>query len=183
MQTPDYQTDEKSNWNSDYWQQLGAPWGGMFSTCEDFAIICQLLLNKGTWAGARLLSPASVRAMTTNRLLEEPNLPEAEARTKPWGLGWRGRRCSGWHTGRHCAVPPAAAGRACRAFGHGTRQLPGAAPGLRQRRCMSTSAVTRAVRRELGSAFGPRGAAVLAIVLAVGCGPRPGFPHRLRSVT
>jgi CubicO group peptidase (beta-lactamase class C family) len=89
VQTPDYQTDEKANWNSEYWQQLGAPWGGMFSSPEDFAVICQLMLSKGTWAGVRLLSPASVRAMTTNRLLEEPNLPEAESRSKPWGLGWR----------------------------------------------------------------------------------------------
>jgi len=89
VQTPDYQTDEKSNWNSEYWQQLGAPWGGMFSSPEDFAVICQLLLNKGSWRDVRLLSPASVRVMTTNRLLEEPNLPEADARAKPWGLGWR----------------------------------------------------------------------------------------------
>jgi CubicO group peptidase (beta-lactamase class C family) len=89
VQTPDYQTDEKSNWNSNYWQELGAPWGGMFSTPEDFAVICQLMLAKGTWAGVRLLSPASVRAMTTNRLLEEPNLPESEAQSQPWGLGWR----------------------------------------------------------------------------------------------
>lgn len=89
VQTPDYQTDPKSNWNSEYWQQLGVPWGGMFSTAEDFAVICQVLLNKGTWGGVRLLSPASVRAMTTNRLTEEPDLPEAVARTKPWGLGWR----------------------------------------------------------------------------------------------
>jgi CubicO group peptidase (beta-lactamase class C family) len=37
----------------------------------------------------KLLSPASVRAMTTNRLGEFPELPESVARTKPWGLGWR----------------------------------------------------------------------------------------------
>jgi CubicO group peptidase (beta-lactamase class C family) len=89
VQTPDYQTDAKANWNSDYWQQLGAPWGGLFSAPEDFAVICQAMLSKGTWAGVRLLSPASVRTMTTNRLLEEPNLPESDARTKAWGLGWR----------------------------------------------------------------------------------------------
>jgi CubicO group peptidase (beta-lactamase class C family) len=89
VETPDYQTDEKSNWNSEYWQELGAPWGGMFSSPEDFAVICQVMLAKGTWGEVRVLSPAGVRAMTTNRLLEEPNLPEAEARSKPWGLGWR----------------------------------------------------------------------------------------------
>lgn len=89
VQTPDYQTDEQSNWNSEYWQQLGAPWGGMFSSPEDFAVICHVMLTQGALAGTRLLSPATVRAMTTNRLLEEPNLPEPEARSRPWGLGWR----------------------------------------------------------------------------------------------
>ena len=77
------------NWNSEYWHNLGVPWGGLFTSPADFAVICQLLLSKGTHAGVKLLSPASVRAMTTNRLHEEPDLPEPHARTQPWGLGWR----------------------------------------------------------------------------------------------
>lgn len=77
------------SWNSDYWRDLGAPWGGMFSTAADFAVVCWTMLAGGSWNGARILSAASVRAMTTNRLLEEPNLPEAVARAQPWGLGWR----------------------------------------------------------------------------------------------
>lgn len=89
VQTPDYQNDTSWNWNSPYWQDLGVPWGGMYSTPGDMAVLCQLLLAKGTWAGARILSPASIRVMTTNRLLEYPDLPEAVARTHPWGLGWR----------------------------------------------------------------------------------------------
>lgn len=76
-------------WNSPYWQDFGAPWGGMFSTPEDFAVICQVMLSGGSWNGVRVLSSASVRAMTTNRLGELPDLPEAVARTQPWGLGWR----------------------------------------------------------------------------------------------
>ncbi|MBA4187072.1 MAG: hypothetical protein C0467_03555 [Planctomycetaceae bacterium] len=89
VQVPDEQVGSNWGWNSPYWQDLGAPWGGMFSSPEDFAVICQLMLAKGTHAGVRLLSPASVRAMTTNRLVEDPELPEAVARTRPWGLGWR----------------------------------------------------------------------------------------------
>lgn len=89
VQTPDYQTDKAWDWNSEYWHNLGAPWGGLFSTPEDFAVICQLLLAGGTLGGVRVLSPASVRVMTTNRLAEYPDLPESVARTRPWGLGWR----------------------------------------------------------------------------------------------
>lgn len=89
VQTPEYHTDKAWDWNSVYWQDLGSPWGGLFSTPEDFAVICQLLLSGGTLNGVRVLSPASVRAMTTNRLHEYAELPEAVARAKPWGLGWR----------------------------------------------------------------------------------------------
>jgi CubicO group peptidase (beta-lactamase class C family) len=89
VQLSDEQAGTDWSWNSPYWQDAGAPWGGMFSSPEDFAVLCQLFLSKGTHAGVKVLSPASVRAMTTNRLLEEPELPEAIGRTKPWGLGWR----------------------------------------------------------------------------------------------
>ena len=37
VRTPDYQKNSDFGWNSDYWQELGAPWGGLFSTPEDFA--------------------------------------------------------------------------------------------------------------------------------------------------
>jgi CubicO group peptidase (beta-lactamase class C family) len=89
VQVPDYQKGSDFGWNSDYWQKLGAPWGGLFAAPEDFAVLCQLLLANGSWNGVRLLSPATVRAMTTNRLAEYPELPEVYARTQPWGLGWR----------------------------------------------------------------------------------------------
>jgi CubicO group peptidase (beta-lactamase class C family) len=89
VQVPEYQAGSNFDWNSEYWQKLGAPWGGLFSSPEDFAVICQVMLGKGEWNGTRLLSPASVRAMTTNRLLELPELPADVARTRPWGLGWR----------------------------------------------------------------------------------------------
>jgi CubicO group peptidase (beta-lactamase class C family) len=88
VQIPDYQSPE-FGWNSTYWQELGAPWGGLFSTPEDFAVLCQLMLSGGSWAGLRLLSPAAAGMMTTNRLDDLPDLPEPVRRTQPWGLGWR----------------------------------------------------------------------------------------------
>lgn len=90
VQVPDYQGNDASDygWNSDYWRALGSPWGGMFSTPEDFAVLCQLMLHGGELGGTRLLSPASVTAMTGNRLEDYPDLPEPLRRCRPWGLGW-----------------------------------------------------------------------------------------------
>lgn len=89
VQVPDYQTATAWDWNSLYWHQLGVPWGGLFSTPEDFAVLCNLLLAGGAWGGVRLLSPAMVRMATTNRLDDYADLPEPVRRTQPWGLGWR----------------------------------------------------------------------------------------------
>jgi CubicO group peptidase (beta-lactamase class C family) len=76
-------------WNSRYWQELGSPWGGLFSSPDDFARICQLLLNGGRLGDVRLLASRTVETMRTNRLHDLPDLPEAVRRTQPWGLGWR----------------------------------------------------------------------------------------------
>src|SRR5437773_1099883 len=65
------------------------PAGGLVSTPEDFAVICALMLGGGKWGDVRLLSPATVRVMTSNRLNDLPDLPEPVRRTQPWGLGWR----------------------------------------------------------------------------------------------
>ena len=89
VQEPAYLAGRDYGWNSPYWRKLGAPWGTLFSTPEDFAAICQLFLAKGRHGNIRLLSPASVRMMTTNRLNDLPDLPETDRRTRPWGLGWR----------------------------------------------------------------------------------------------
>jgi CubicO group peptidase (beta-lactamase class C family) len=88
VQTPDWHNPEYG-WNSKYWRELGAPWGAMFSAPEDFAVICQMMLNGGEYGGVRLLSPSTVKLMTTNRLDDYPELPEPIRRTAPWGLGWK----------------------------------------------------------------------------------------------
>ncbi|MCE9563277.1 MAG: beta-lactamase family protein [Planctomycetes bacterium] len=86
---PEYQKDQKGDWNSTYWREFGSPAGGLFSTPEDYAVICALMLNGGKLGGVRLLSPATVRMMTSNRMDDLPDLPESVRRTQPWGLGWR----------------------------------------------------------------------------------------------
>ena len=90
VQTPAYLSGGESyDWNSQYWHELGTPWGGLFSTPEDFAVICQMLLNAGQFDGRRIWSPATVGRAVTNRLNDLPLLPESIRRTQPWGLGWR----------------------------------------------------------------------------------------------
>lgn len=88
VQIPDYQEGSDFGWNSRYWQEFGAPWGGMFASPEDLAVICQLMLNGGSVDGVRLLSPSTVAAMTANQLEFQPLVPEVERRAHPWGLGW-----------------------------------------------------------------------------------------------
>jgi CubicO group peptidase (beta-lactamase class C family) len=77
------------NWNTPYWLGFGAPWGGMIASPADFARFCQTMLNGGALGDVRLLSPAGVRAMTTNQFAAMPSVPEEERRCRPWGLGWK----------------------------------------------------------------------------------------------
>lgn len=86
---PEYQAGGDFGWNSAYWQEFGSPTGGLFSPPDDVAVFLNLMLGGGKRNGVRLLSPAAVRMMTTNRLDDLPDLPEPTRRTRPWGLGWR----------------------------------------------------------------------------------------------
>jgi len=89
VQTPPGRDSRQWGWNSRYWQELGAPWGGVFSSPMDLAVISQLMINGGTHDGVRILSPSMVAMATTNRLDDYPDLPESTRRTLPWGLGWQ----------------------------------------------------------------------------------------------
>ncbi len=77
------------HWNTPYWLGFGAPWGGMITSPADLARFCQMMLNGGSLGNVRILSPAAVRAMTTNQLAGMPQVPEEERRCRPWGLGWK----------------------------------------------------------------------------------------------
>ncbi|MDQ3472333.1 MAG: DUF1343 domain-containing protein, partial [Acidobacteriota bacterium] len=53
---------------------------GLFSTARDIAIYCQMILNKGSYRGTRILSPASIATMVRPRLVAEHGWSR--------GLGW-----------------------------------------------------------------------------------------------
>jgi len=67
------------------------PWAcaGLLTTALDLAIFGQMLLNRGVYADARLLSPATVHTMTRNQIpgisayKDGEFFPEAA-----WGYGW-----------------------------------------------------------------------------------------------
>jgi CubicO group peptidase (beta-lactamase class C family) len=62
---------------------------GVYSTSMDIAVFAQMFLNGGTYGDVRILSKASVDAMTRNQIprisadVDGETIPEAE-----WGLGW-----------------------------------------------------------------------------------------------
>lgn len=66
-----------------------AGYSGVISSAEDFAVFGQMMLNRGRYDDMRLLSPASVHAMTTNQI---PGLGAAVNdgyfHSASWGLGW-----------------------------------------------------------------------------------------------
>lgn len=76
-------------WNSRYWLQLGAPWGGLLTTPGDLARYCQMMLQKGTLNGTRILGEATVETATQNHLPYSKITSEETRRLFPWGLGWR----------------------------------------------------------------------------------------------
>ena len=53
---------------------------GLFSTADDLAIFCQMLLNGGVYGGKRVLSPLTIAAMTQPRAVMESGAAR--------GLGW-----------------------------------------------------------------------------------------------
>lgn len=98
-------------WNTPYWWHLGVPWGGMFSTVHDMARCCQMFLNGGELDGVRILSPATVAAMTRDQTSAMPGLPASERHRQAWGLGWRQMPTLAWSYGGDLLSPGA--------FGHG----------------------------------------------------------------
>lgn len=77
------------DWNSAYWRDFGAPWGGMFSTVADYLRFMQMLMAGGAAYGRRYFSPAMVREMTGNRTADLPDLSPSARLRSTWGLGWR----------------------------------------------------------------------------------------------
>jgi CubicO group peptidase (beta-lactamase class C family) len=69
--------------------------GGLVSTAADYLRFCQMLLNGGELDGARILSPATIRQMTTNSL--SPNIRSAGVPFgSTFGLGLAVRNDAAW---------------------------------------------------------------------------------------
>lgn len=69
------ESKEDWGWNTPYWRDLGAPWGGVHSTTPDVLRFLDAFLRPD----GRVLKRETSRAMTMNHT---PGLNEA------WGLGW-----------------------------------------------------------------------------------------------
>jgi CubicO group peptidase (beta-lactamase class C family) len=87
--------------NSEYWRNMGHPWGGMHTTVKDLAILLQTFLNGGVYSGKRILSPAAVKAMITDQNTQL---------NAPWGIGWALGGSRVWNEFGDLVSP--------RAFGH-----------------------------------------------------------------
>ena len=86
---PDQVAETGWNWNSRYWRQLGAPWGGLLTTPWDLGQFAQLMLNHGRAGDHQLLSAATVAMSTGNQLAVMKEVPDEDRRFRPWGFGWR----------------------------------------------------------------------------------------------
>lgn len=88
---PIWQEDAESwDWNSDYWKQFGAAWGGLFSTAGDLIRLAEVFLNDGQLAdGSQVLPTSAVRAMLTNQTAWLRSQPEFTGPAKDWSYGFR----------------------------------------------------------------------------------------------
>ncbi|MDD5544163.1 MAG: serine hydrolase [Acidobacteriia bacterium] len=92
------------------WRMGGvAGHAGLFSTADDLAVFCQMILNHGEFSGVRILSPLGVKTMTTNQV------PAALSHDAPSdshvarGIGWD--IVSSYSSNRGDLLPP-------NSFGH-----------------------------------------------------------------
>jgi len=86
---PPEEARESWTWNSPYWRELGAPWGGLHTTASEYARLLQLMLGHGAYEGRRLLSAGIVQAMLTDQIAAMPGIARSVQRRQAWGLGWR----------------------------------------------------------------------------------------------
>jgi CubicO group peptidase (beta-lactamase class C family) len=64
-----FDSSENSEWSRPPVFESGA--GGLVSTADDYFAFCRMMLNKGVWGRARLLSEASIESMTRGQLMPQ----------------------------------------------------------------------------------------------------------------
>lgn len=77
------------DWNSDYWREFGAPWGGLLTTPADLGKLVSMLQQGGAFAGQRVFSSRTIQEATRDQLKKITGLSEAAREGKAWGLGWQ----------------------------------------------------------------------------------------------
>ena len=96
VKLPPEQEGSNWGWNSPYWRNFGAAWGGMFSTVADLTRFLKMFLNGGELDGVRIFSRATVNAMTTDQTSPMPGIPSSQKFSMRCGLGWRLSPYSHW---------------------------------------------------------------------------------------
>jgi len=62
--------------------------GGLISTARDYAVFCQMFLNRGVYNGKRILKEETVRIMTSAQTAALYTPEERARRTSFYGYGW-----------------------------------------------------------------------------------------------
>ena len=82
---PHNSRDVGGDWNTPYWRDIGAPWGGLHSTVEDLGRFLMHMLGESDCP----LSPATRGAMTRDQIAAMPGISAEQKLTDRWGLGWK----------------------------------------------------------------------------------------------
>ena len=96
LKLPPEQEGVDWSWNSPYWRNLGAAWGGMFSTVEDLTHFLKMLLNGGEFQGKRIFSRGAVETMIRDQTSLMPFVPNEQKVMMRGGLGWMLAPSSCW---------------------------------------------------------------------------------------
>ena len=90
--TPSPESEGAWVWNTPYWRNLGAPWGGVFSTVVDIARFLEMFLDAGRSCGNQILQPVTVRNMISDLTTGIPDANGTSGLQNGWGLGWQVQR-------------------------------------------------------------------------------------------
>jgi CubicO group peptidase (beta-lactamase class C family) len=93
------ESDADWNWNSSYWWNFGAPWGGMLSTPVDMITFLSMFLTVGKVEDRKVISPSTTRAMISNQIESMISIPEPTRGANPWGFGWLLKASASSHFG------------------------------------------------------------------------------------
>ena len=77
---PPESNDVGDDWNTGYWRDFGAPWGGLHATVEDLSVFLSHMI--GETAGP--LSPALRATMTTDQIAEMLAIPVDVRKANRW---------------------------------------------------------------------------------------------------